>query len=103
MERERERENYMRMLSGSPRARNSLQNLWTEANELRSISHTIISASGLSFWIASFTWAAFFKSLAGITIFTPLFANTLAVSAPIPEVAPNLIFQIKLKINKLLL
>lgn len=88
----------MRMLSGNPRARKWLQNLWTEAKELRSISNTIISASGLSFWIASFTWAAFFKSLAGITILTPLFANTLAVSAPIPEVAP---FQTKTKNKKI--
>lgn len=79
----------MRMLSGNPRARNWLENLWTEANELRSISQTIISAWGLSFRIASFIWAAFFKSLAAITILTPLFAITLAVSAPIPEVPPN--------------
>lgn len=79
---------YTRMLRGSPRDKNSKQNLFTEVNELRSISSRIISASGLSFWIASFTLAAPFRSLAGITILTPLFANTRAVSAPIPDVAP---------------
>lgn len=79
----------MRMFSGSRRAKNWEQNLLTEVRELRSISIIISSAFGLSLWIASFTFAAFAKSLAGITILTPLFANTLAVSAPIPEVAPK--------------
>ena len=78
----------MRMLSGSPKAANSIQNLLTEAKELRSISDTKISASGPSLLILSFTFAAFFMSLAAITILTPLFAKTLAVSSPIPDVAP---------------
>lgn len=77
------------MLRGNLRARNSVQNLLMEENELKSISISIISASGLSFWIFSFTSEAFFKSLAGITIFTPLLAKILAVSSPIPDVAPN--------------
>lgn len=47
-----------------------------------------MSAQGLCFFMASFSKAAFFKSLAGITNLTPLFANALAVSAPIPDVAP---------------
>lgn len=47
-----------------------------------------MSAQGLCFFMASFSMAAFFKSLAGITNLTPLFANILAVSAPIPDVAP---------------
>lgn len=78
----------MRMLSGSPEAAKSTQNLLTEAKELRSISDTKISASALSLLILSFTFAAFFRSLAAITILTPLFAITLAVSSPIPDVAP---------------
>ena len=81
---------YMRILRGSSKAKNSEQNLCTEAKELRSISNRITSAFGLSFWIFSITSFAFFKSLAPITTLTPLFANTLAVSAPIPEVAPSI-------------
>lgn len=84
----RRKHTHMRMLSGSPRARKSEQNLFTEASELRSVSNINISASGLSFCITSFTSAAFFKSLAGITILTLLLANTLAVSTPMPDVAP---------------
>lgn len=80
---------YMRMLSGNPRERNWEQNLLTEAIELRSISSNVISASGISLSIFSLTMAAFFKFLAGIIILTPLFARTLAVSAPIPDVAPK--------------
>lgn len=76
------------MLRGNPRDKNSEQNLLIEANELKSISNNIISAFGVSFWILSLTSLALFKSLAGITTLTPLFANTLAVSAPIPDVAP---------------
>lgn len=78
----------MRILRGISSDKNSEQNFLMEANELRSISKTMMSAFGCSFCIFSFTLAAFLKSLAGITIFTPLFANTLAVSAPIPDVAP---------------
>lgn len=81
---------YMRILRGSSKAKNSEQNLCTEAKELRSISNRITSAWGLSFWIFSLTSLAFLKSLAPITTLTPLFANTLAVSAPIPEVAPSI-------------
>lgn len=78
----------MRMFRGSPRARKPEQNLFTETNELISVSNIIISAFGLSFCIASFTPAAFFKSLAGITILIPFLASALAVSTPIPDVAP---------------
>ena len=81
----------MRILRGNLRARNSEQNFCTEARELRSISKIIISAFGVSLWILSLTSLALFKSLAPITTLTPLFANTLAVSAPIPDVAPSLI------------
>jgi len=81
---------YMRILRGNSKAKNSEQNLCTEAKELRSISNRITSALGLSFWILSLTSLAFLKSLAPITTLTPLFANTLAVSAPIPEVAPSI-------------
>lgn len=78
----------MRMWSGSCKDKNSAENLWIEANELKSISNNIIWAIGVSFCINSFKISAFFKSLAGNTILTPLFANTLAVSDPIPDVAP---------------
>lgn len=77
------------MLSGSPRDKNSAQNLLMEVKELRSISNNMILAFGDSCKILSLTSAAFLKFLAGITILTPLFANTLDVSAPIPEVAPS--------------
>lgn len=79
---------YMSMLRGSPRDRNSEQNLLVEVKELRSIPNTIMSALGDSLRIFSFTSSALLRFLAGITILTPLFASTLAVSAPIPEVAP---------------
>lgn len=78
------------MCRGSPRDKNSEQNLLMEANELRSISNTITSAFGLSFWILSFISPAFFKSLAGMITLTPLLAITLAVSAPMPDVAPSI-------------
>lgn len=77
------------MCRGNPRDKNSEQNLWIEPNELKSISNMIISASALSLSILSFTLSAFLKSLAGITTLTPLLASTLAVSAPIPDVAPT--------------
>lgn len=77
------------MLRGSCKAKNSEQNLCTEAKELRSISNTITLAFGVCFCIFSFTSLPFFMSLAPITTLTPLFANTLAVSAPIPEVPPD--------------
>lgn len=79
---------HMRMLRGNPRARNRAQNLRIEAIELKSISITTISAVGVSRRILSLTSAALFTSLAGIISLNPLFANTLAVSAPIPDVAP---------------
>ena len=78
----------MRILRDNPSDKNSVQNLFTEVNELKSTSNSTISACGLSFRISSFSSAALLKSLAGITILTPFFANTLAVSAPIPDVAP---------------
>lgn len=78
----------MRMWRGSCKDKNSAQNLWIEAKELKSISNNIIWAIGVSFCINSFIISAFFTSLAGIIILTPLFASTLAVSAPIPDVAP---------------
>jgi len=81
---------YMRILRGSSKAKNSEQNLCTEPKELRSISNRTTSAFGLSFCMFLFTSLAFFKSLAAITTLTPLFANTLAVSAPIPELAPSI-------------
>lgn len=79
----------MRILRGNPKARKSEENFLTEAKQLKSVSNIIISAFGVSFCITFFTSAAFFKSLAGITTLTPLLANTLAVSTPIPEVAPS--------------
>jgi len=89
---------HMRMLRGSPRARKPEQNLFTETNELISVSNIIISAFGLSFCITSFTPAAFVKSLAGITILIPFLASALAVSTPIPDVAPLKKKKIKIKI-----
>lgn len=80
--------NYIKILSGNPEARNSEQNLVTELKELRLISIIITSASGISFRILSLTPAARFKFLAVITTLTPHLAKTLAVSAPIPDVAP---------------
>lgn len=79
---------HMRMLSGSPRARKPEQNLLTETNELISVSNITISAFGLSSRITSFSSSAFFRSLAGITILKPFLASALAVSTPIPDVAP---------------
>lgn len=79
----------MRMCRGNPNDRNSEQNLWIDPNELKSISKMIISACGLSFCMLSFTLSALLKSLAGITTLTPLLASTLAVSRPMPDVAPN--------------
>lgn len=81
---------YMRILRGNSKAKNSEQNLCTEAKELRSISNRITSAFGLSFRIFPLTSLAFSMSLAPITTLTPLLAKTLAVSAPIPEVAPSI-------------
>lgn len=79
----------MRMLRGKWRDKKWEQNLVTEAMELKSISIIKIWADGFSFKIVSFTSSAFFIFLAAITILTPLFAKTLAVSAPIPDVAPK--------------
>lgn len=87
----------MRIWRGSPNDKKSEQNFWIEANELKSISNKIISAAGLSFCMDSFTSAALIKSLAGIIILTPFFASTLAVSAPIPDVAPYYTKQLKLE------
>lgn len=90
----------MRMCRGNPKDKNSEQNLWIEAKELRSISRMIISACGLPLCMLSFTFCAFVRSLAGITILTPLFARTRAVSAPMPDVAP---WCTKIKKTRLLL
>lgn len=80
----------MRILRGRSKAKNWEQNLCTEAKELRSIFNRITSAFGLSFNILSLTSLPFLKSLTPITTLTPLFANTLAVSAPTPELAPSI-------------
>lgn len=79
---------HMRMLSGNRSDKKAEQNLWMEANELRSISMRKISAPGVSSWIHALTSAALLRSLAGMTSLRPLLASTLAVSAPMPEVAP---------------
>lgn len=79
---------HMRMLRGNRSDKKAEQNFWMEANELRSISIRKISAPGVSSWIHALTSAALLRSLAGMTSLRPLFASTLAVSAPMPEVAP---------------
>jgi hypothetical protein len=48
-----------------------------------------MSASGFSDKILALASSAPFRFLAGNTSLAPLFASTLAVSAPIPDVAPK--------------
>lgn len=78
----------MRRLRGRSRDSKSATKFRTEAMELRSSSITTISVSGNSETILSFASSAAFTFLAGKINLAPRFANTLAVSAPIPDVAP---------------
>lgn len=79
----------MRRLRGRSRDLKSATKLRTEAMELRSSSITTISVSGNSETIFSFASSAAFTFLAGNINLAPRFASTLAVSAPIPDVAPS--------------
>lgn len=79
----------MRRLRGRSRDSKSATKLRTEAIELRSSSITTISVSGNSETILSFASSAAFTFLAGNINLASRFASTLAVSAPIPDVAPS--------------
>lgn len=78
----------MRRLRGKLRDSNSATKLRTEARELRSSAIAKISASGDSDRIRDFVSSAVFMLRAGRISRAPRFANTLAVSAPIPDVPP---------------
>uniref|UniRef100_A0A2P2QEQ4 Short-chain dehydrogenase TIC 32ic isoform X1 n=1 Tax=Rhizophora mucronata TaxID=61149 RepID=A0A2P2QEQ4_RHIMU len=78
----------MRRLRGKFRERNSETNLRTELRELRSSAMTVISEPGNSDKRRALASSAAFRLRTGSTSRAPLFANTLAVSAPIPDVAP---------------
>lgn len=79
----------MRRLRGRWRDSNPATKLRTEEIELRSSSMTTISASGNSDTILPLASSAAFTFLAGKTSLAPRLASTLAVSAPIPDVAPS--------------
>lgn len=79
---------YMRMFKGRLRARNCWTKDRTDERELRSILRGMILAWGVSCKMELLRALAAFKFRAGIITQAPLFASTLAVSAPIPEVAP---------------
>ena len=80
---------YMRRWRGKPREWNWLTKLLTELSELRSRAITMISESGHSDTIRAFASSAAFTLRAGRINLAPRFANTRAVSAPIPDVAPD--------------
>ena len=79
----------MRRLRGKSKDSNSETKFRTELRELRSSPITMISVSGFSDIILALASSAAFRLLAGNTSLAPLFASTLAVSAPIPDVAPK--------------
>lgn len=78
----------MRRLRGRSRERKWETKERTEARELRSSAMATTSASGNSAKILPRASSAAFTLLAGHTSRAPRFASTLAVSAPIPDVAP---------------
>lgn len=79
----------MRRLRGSWSDSNSETKFLTEARELRSSAMTTISESGNSETIRALASSAALRLRAGRTSFAPRLANTRAVSAPMPDVAPN--------------
>lgn len=81
----------MRRLRGRWRERNLETNDRTEERELRSRGRTMISDKGDSAKMRFFISSAVLRLRAGITSLAPRFARTLAVSAPIPDVAPVMI------------
>lgn len=91
---------YMRRLRGRSRDSKPETNLRTEEMELRSSSITTISVSGNSETIFFLASSAAFTFLAGKINLAPRFANTLAVSAPIPDVAPSTKFKKKKNENR---
>jgi hypothetical protein len=78
----------MRILIGKSRELKSSANFRTDANELTSNSRTSKGADGVSFNISSFTASPFWMFRTPMMICPPRFANTRAVSFPIPAVAP---------------
>ncbi len=78
----------MRILIGKSRDLKSSANFRTDANELTSNSRTSKGADGVSFNISSFTASPFLMFRTAMMICPPRFANTRAVSFPIPAVAP---------------
>ncbi|CAK9148488.1 unnamed protein product [Ilex paraguariensis] len=80
---------YMRRLRGKLREINSATKLRTELRELRSRAKTKISESGNSDTIRALASTAALRFRAGRTSLAPRLANTRAVSAPIPDVAPG--------------
>lgn len=79
---------YMRRLRGKLREWNWETKLRTEERELRSRGKTTISEPGQSDAKRALASSAALRLRAGSTNLAPLFANTRAVSAPIPDVAP---------------
>jgi hypothetical protein len=80
---------YMRRLRGNPRDSNSETKFRTEPRELRSSGMTTISESGNSATIRALVSSAALMLRAGRTSLAPRMAKTRAVSAPIPDVAPD--------------
>lgn len=80
---------YMRRLRGKSRDSNSATKLRTEVRELRSRLMTMIFESGNSDTIRALASSAALRFRAGSTSVTPRLASTRAVSAPIPDVAPD--------------
>lgn len=89
LELESESEYYMRRLRGRWRDSKSETKLLTESRELRSRAMTRISEPGHSSPIRALVSSAAFIFRAGRISLAPRFANTRAVSAPIPDVAPE--------------
>ena len=79
----------MRRLRGKSRDSNSETKFRTEVRELRSSGMIKISDSGHSDTIRALVSSAALRLRAGRTNLAPRLAKTRAVSAPIPDVAPD--------------
>lgn len=79
----------MRRLRGKLRDSNSATKLRTELRELRSRAMRKISVSGNSDTMRALASSAALRLRAGRINLAPRLANTRAVSAPIPDVAPG--------------
>lgn len=81
----------MRRWRGRCRERNLETNDRTDERELRSSGRTMISDHGDSAEMRAFISSAVLRLRAGITSLAPRLARILAVSAPMPDVAPVMI------------